>query len=433
MEPRKNPPHFSSAATNSKVILGKYRLGRLLGRGSFAKVYYARSLSDAATEVAVKVIGKATIDAAMEPQIVREVGAMRRLTNHPNILKIYEVMATKTKIYLVMELAKGGELSAKLSHRGGPLREPTARHYFQQLVSALHFCHQHGVTHRDVKPQNLLLDESGTLKISDFGLSALPEQTHDGVLQTACGTPAYTAPEVVRRGGYDGAKADAWSCGVILFVFLAGFLPFDDSNLATMYQKIFRREFYFPQWISKQAKFIIRSLLDPNPSSRMSIETLMSSSWFKKSLPLDSYGLNSSAHFTIQPTKESKFVKATTMNAFDIISMSSGLDLSGLFEPTSSNKREKIFTSKASVETIEERVAEVGGRLGYRVETEKGKTLLLSKGITVLFAEISSVAPELVMVVVKVVGGGADFEELHWDDLRVGLQDLALSWQSDLC
>ncbi|KAA8548721.1 hypothetical protein F0562_000405 [Nyssa sinensis] len=367
MEQRRAPPPSTTATTttNGGVILGKYRLGRLLGRGSFAKVYHARSLSDN-TAVAVKVIDKAkTVDAAMEPRIIREVDAMRRLNNHPNILKIHEVMATKTKIYLIMELAQGGELFTKLA-RHGRFTEQAARRYFQQLVSALHFCHQNGVTHRDIKPQNLLLDQAGNLKISDFGLSALPEQLQNGLLHTACGTPAYTAPEVFRRQGYDGGKADAWSCGVILFVFLAGTLPFDDSNIPSMYQKIRRREFQFPSWISKPAKYIISQLLDPNPNTRMSIEALMGRPWFKKSLDMESqlHSLDSDS----VSAKDCKY--RPIMNAFDIISMSSGLDLSGLFEAPV-KKKEKRFTSKASVEVIEDRLVEVGGKLGF--VAEKGK------------------------------------------------------------
>ncbi|XWS53893.1 hypothetical protein CRYUN_Cryun10bG0039200 [Craigia yunnanensis] len=274
-------PKLTRTKTSTSILLGKYQLGRLLGRGSFAKVHEATSLEDNNSVVAIKIIDKTkTVDAAM---VIREVSAMRRLQNHPNILKIHEVMATKTKICLVMELASGGELFAKVLRRGR-LAEPAARRYFSQLVSALHFCHQNGVAHRDVKPQNLLLDQYGNLKVSDFGLSALPEQLNNGLLHTACGTPAYTAPEVVRRKGYDGSKADAWSCGVILFVLLAGYLPFDDSNLVALYKKIHRREFQFPSWISKQGKAIIWQLLDPNPDTRMSIAKLMETLWFKRTL-----------------------------------------------------------------------------------------------------------------------------------------------------
>ncbi|KAM7515666.1 hypothetical protein LguiA_005249 [Lonicera macranthoides] len=138
-----------------------------------------------------------------------------------------------------------------------------------------HLLHAH-IVHRDLKRQNLLLDESNNLKFSDFGLSALPEQLNNGLLHTACETPAYTAPEVVRRKGYDGTRADAWSYGVILFVFLAGSLSLNDSNLPNMYRKIYHREFNMPDWISKLTQNLIYRLLNLNPVTRMSIEEMMS-------------------------------------------------------------------------------------------------------------------------------------------------------------
>nr|GEX08148.1 CBL-interacting serine/threonine-protein kinase 5-like [Tanacetum cinerariifolium] len=139
-------------------------------------------------------------------QIIREIGIMH-LVRHPNVVQLKEVMATKTKIFLVIEYVKGGELFAKIAK--GRLKEDVARKYFQQLISAVDYCHSRGVSHRDLKPENLLLDENEDLKVSDFGLSALPEQLrNDGMLHTQCGTPAYVAPEVLRKKGYDGAKAD---------------------------------------------------------------------------------------------------------------------------------------------------------------------------------------------------------------------------------
>ena len=135
----------------------------------------------------------------MMDQIQREIAVMR-LVRHPNVVEIKEVMATKTKIFVVMEYVKGGELFATVAK--GRLREDLARKYFQQLIGAVEFCHSRGVCHRDLKPENLLLDENGDLKVSDFGLSALPEQLrHDGLLHTLCGTPAYVAPEVLRKKG----------------------------------------------------------------------------------------------------------------------------------------------------------------------------------------------------------------------------------------
>ncbi|XP_030477281.2 CBL-interacting serine/threonine-protein kinase 4-like [Syzygium oleosum] len=411
------------------ALLGKYQMGQLLGRGSFAKVYRASSLADG-SPVAIKIIDKTKpVTSAMEPQILREVAAMRRLQCHPNILKIHEVMATRTKIYLVIELAGGGELFSKIVRRGR-LTEPAARRYFQQLVSALRFCHQSGVVHRDIKPQNLLLDAAGALKVSDFGLSALPEQLRDGLLHTACGTPAYTAPEVVCRRGYDGSKADAWSCGVILFVLLAGFMPFDDHNLVAMYKKIHTRDYSFPDWISKPARYIIYQLLDPNPNSRMSLETLMNASWFKKSS--NPKPRSHQAPIAEPDMQVSKHHAVGTMNAFDIISLSSGLDLSGLFEATGGTKG-KRFTSRASVEAIAEKVQDVGSKLGFSVETRKGGSIGLGKGVgSVLAVEVSEIAESLLMVEVRAVGyGGASLEEVQWGDWKSGLEEIVQSWQHE--
>ncbi|XP_020272766.1 CBL-interacting protein kinase 23-like [Asparagus officinalis] len=118
-----------------------------------------------------------------------------KLIRHPYITRMHEVMASKTKIYIVLELVTGGELFDKIASQGR-LKEDDARKYFQQLINAVDFCHSRGVFHRDLKPENLLLDSSGVLKISDFGLSALPQQIReDGLLHTTCGTPNYVAPE----------------------------------------------------------------------------------------------------------------------------------------------------------------------------------------------------------------------------------------------
>ncbi|KAE8718908.1 CBL-interacting serine/threonine-protein kinase 5 [Hibiscus syriacus] len=204
------------------VLFGKYEMGRLLGKGTFAKVYYGKQLTTGES-VAIKVVSKDLVKKkGMMEQIQREISVMR-LVRHPNIVELKEVMATKTKIFFVMEYVRGGELFAKVYR--GKLKEGAARKYFQQLMSAVDFCHSRGVSHRDLKPENLLLDENEDLKISDFGLSTLPEQLlKDGLLHTQCGTPAYVAPEVLRKKGYDGSKADIWSCGVVLYVLLAGFL-----------------------------------------------------------------------------------------------------------------------------------------------------------------------------------------------------------------
>jgi serine/threonine protein kinase len=148
--------------------------------------------------------------------------------------------------------------------RHGRLNEADARRYFQQLIDGVDFCHSKGVYHRDLKPENLLLDSQGNLKISDFGLSAWPAQG-GALLRTTCGTPNYVAPEVLSHKGYDGALADTWSCGVILYVLLAGYLPFDEVDLTTLYGTIESAEYSFPAWFPNGAKSLIHRILDPNP------------------------------------------------------------------------------------------------------------------------------------------------------------------------
>ncbi|MCI09741.1 CBL-interacting serine/threonine-protein kinase 7-like, partial [Trifolium medium] len=256
-------------------------------------------------------------------------------------------------------------------------------------------------------------------------------------LHTACGTPAYTAPEILRRsGGYDGSKADAWSCGLILYVLLAGYLPFSDLNIPAMCKKISRRDYQFPDWISKRARFVIYRLLDPNPESRMSLEGLFTNEWFKKSLKPESEPKKNVFGFDY-----GNEVKISGLNAFHIISMSSGLDLSGLFETTSSqggnnsnsvNKREKRFTSSAKMEVMEEKVKEVGGVFGFKVEIGKNNAIGLVKGKVGLVIEVFEIVPsQLLLVDVKVVEGGLEFEDNHWEDWKVALQDLAISWHNE--
>uniref|UniRef100_M1BB63 CBL-interacting protein kinase 07 n=1 Tax=Solanum tuberosum TaxID=4113 RepID=M1BB63_SOLTU len=212
---------MKSAKTEKKgtILMHKYEIGKLLGQGTFAKVYHARNLKTGQT-VAVKVIDKEKVlKVGLIDQIKREISVMR-LIRHSNVVELYEVMASKAKIYFAMEYVRGGELFNKVAK--GRLRESAARKYFQQLIASVDFCHSRGVYHRDLKPENIPLDETGNLKVSDFGLSALFDtKRQNGLLHTTCGTPAYVAPEVINKRGYDGEKADIWSCGVILFVLLS--------------------------------------------------------------------------------------------------------------------------------------------------------------------------------------------------------------------
>ncbi|KAK6147868.1 hypothetical protein DH2020_018780 [Rehmannia glutinosa] len=412
--PQENHTTINGAARS--IIFGKYETGRLLGKGTFAKVYHARNLITSES-VAIKVICKDLVkkEGLME-QIQREISVMR-LVRHPNVVEIKEVMATKQKIFFVMEYVKGGELFAKVAR--GKLKEEIARKYFQQLISAVDFCHSRGVFHRDLKPENLLLDEDGNLKVSDFGLSALPEQLrNDGLLHTQCGTPAYVAPEVLRQKGYDGAKADIWSCGVILYVLLAGFLPFQDENMMKMYTKIFKAEYEFPPWFSHDAKRLISRLLVADPEKRIKIPAIM------RAPEIDLVRSKSAPPF---------------YNAFEFISsMSSGFDLSNLFE--NCRKSSSLFTSKCSASMIMNKLESLAKKLNFRIVLSKDYKVRMQgasegrKGKLSVTAEVFEVAPEVAVVEFsKSAGDTLEYKKFCEEDIRPALKDIVWSWQGESC
>jgi hypothetical protein len=146
------------------------------------------------------------------------------------------------------------------------------------------YCHRQGVCHRDLKPENLLLDENGNLKISDFGLSALYTGSGDDdrttLLHTTCGTPNYVAPEVLNDKGYDGRAADVWSCGVILYVLLAGFLPFDEPHMSALFRKIQKAEFTYPSWFTPPVRDLLDKILVADPARRITVEGIQTHPWF---------------------------------------------------------------------------------------------------------------------------------------------------------
>ncbi|CAL4914288.1 unnamed protein product [Urochloa decumbens] len=399
------------------ILMQKYEMGKLLGKGSFAKVYHARCVKTSHS-VAIKVIDKDQIlKCGLMDQISREISVMK-LVKHPNIVQLYEVMATKTKIYFVLEYVKGGELFNKV--RRGRLKEDVARKYFQQLISAVDFCHSRGVYHRDLKPENLLLDGSRDLKISDFGLSALPDcKRQDGLLHTSCGTPAYVAPEVISRKGYDGAKADIWACGVILYVLLAGYLPFQDKNLIDMYKKIFKAELKWPSWFSSDARKLLRRLLHPNPSARISIAEIMEHPWFRSGLDgrLFDYTMD------------------TTDNVMPV-DMNSALDY--LNTNTVEDKKEAKFTSTNTALTIVTKLEEIATSLRLKV-TKKGGGLLKMvgskpgrKGVMSINAEIFHVTPNFHLVEIKKTNGDTvEYQKVMKQCIRPALKDIVWAWQGE--
>ncbi|CAN8252510.1 unnamed protein product [Cochlearia groenlandica] len=260
-----------------KRWVGKYEVGRLIGECTFGTVRFARD-SETGEPVSLSILDKEKVlKHKMAEQIRKEISTLK-LINHPNVVQLHEVLVSKAKIYIVLEFITGGKIFEKNVKNEG-LREDEARRYFQQLIDAVDYCHNRGLYHRNLKPENLLLDAEGNLKVSGFGLSALSQQVRgDGLHET----PNCAAPEVLNDQGYDGESADVWSCGVILFVLLSGYLPFEDSNLTTLFRKISAAEFHCPSWISPAAKNLIVRILDPNPMTRLTITEILEDAWFKK-------------------------------------------------------------------------------------------------------------------------------------------------------
>jgi serine/threonine protein kinase len=221
--------------------------------------------------------------------------------DHRNILRMKDVDwdATYVKkngkevkiILVVLELATGGELFEFLSF-SGCFEESVARTYFQQLIAGLEYCHEKGVVHRDLKPENLLLNDEFVLKLADFGFSnivAAASSQSGKLMYTECGTPGYMAPEMFKSKGYDGMAADIWACGVILFIMLAGFPPFQkpadsdwwfnklNNNKHALFWQAHSRSAYF----SDQTKDFINKILNPDPTKRISIADMKKHPWFK--------------------------------------------------------------------------------------------------------------------------------------------------------
>ncbi|KAD4385154.1 hypothetical protein E3N88_25322 [Mikania micrantha] len=269
----------------------------------------------------------------------------------------------------------------------GKLSESDGRKLFQQLIDGVAYCHDKGVYHRDLKLENVLVDAEGSIKISDFGLSALPQHFRDdGLLHTTCGSPNYVAPEILSNRGYDGATSDTWSCGVILYVILTGYLPFDDRNLAVLYQKIFKGDVQMPKWLSSGAKNLIKRILDPNPKTRITMADIKVDEWFKQDyvpaivdeeeedVAIDDEVL--SLHEA--PTDSEKDPESPAhINAFELIGMSSSLDLSGFFEKEDVSERKVRFTSTYSPRTLLEKIEDTVSQMGFGVQKRNGKLKVL--------------------------------------------------------
>ncbi|XP_051919847.1 serine/threonine-protein kinase BRSK2-like isoform X8 [Hippocampus zosterae] len=255
--------------------VGPYRLEKTLGKGQTGLVKLGVHCVTC-QKVAIKIVNREKLSESVLMKVEREI-AILKLIEHPHVLKLHDVYENKKYLYLVLEHVSGGELFDYLVKKGR-LTPKEARKFFRQIISALDFCHSHSICHRDLKPENLLLDEKNNIRIADFGMASL--QVGESLLETSCGSPHYACPEVIRGEKYDGRKADAWSCGVILFALLVGALPFDDDNLRNLLEKVKLGVFHMPHFIPPECQNLLQGMIEVDASKRLTLEQIQKHSWY---------------------------------------------------------------------------------------------------------------------------------------------------------
>ncbi|KAL2094741.1 hypothetical protein ACEWY4_009460 [Coilia grayii] len=270
----RNRKSMSTPLDHELPHVGHYRLIKTIGKGNFAKVKLARH-EPTGKEVAVKIIDKTQLNSSSLQKLFREVRIMKQL-NHPNIVKLFEVIETERTLYLIMEYASGGEVFDYLVAHGR-MKEKEARAKFRQIVSAVQYCHQKCIVHRDLKAENLLLDADMNIKIADFGFSN--KFTLGSKLDTFCGSPPYAAPELFQGKKYDGPEVDVWSLGVILYTLVSGSLPFDGQNLKELRERVLRGKYRIPFYMSTDCENLLKKFLILNPTKRGSLEQIMKDRW----------------------------------------------------------------------------------------------------------------------------------------------------------
>ncbi|KAK4100718.1 hypothetical protein N658DRAFT_93724 [Parathielavia hyrcaniae] len=318
--PRGGRSRHDHSRRDKQTKFGEYILGNTIGEGEFGKVKLGWK-QEGGVQVAIKLIKKDQLggNPSRMAKIMREVAILKQLT-HPNIVKLHKMEESERHYGIVLEYASGGELfDYILNHRY--LKDNAARRLFAQLVSGVGYLHKKGIVHRDLKLENLLLDRHKNIIITDFGFAntfdpadelseeeelnlgdreflkrvgldrVKPNGSRKGdLMQTSCGSPCYAAPElVVSDSLYTGRKVDVWSCGVILYAMLAGYLPFDDDpanpegdNINLLYKYIVNTPLTFPEYVTPHARDLLRRILVPNPRKRADLFEVARHSWLSE-------------------------------------------------------------------------------------------------------------------------------------------------------
>ncbi|RAL05264.1 putative serine/threonine protein kinase (Kin4) [Aspergillus ibericus CBS 121593] len=425
---RSRHDYSDQAAKRKETTFGQYILGQTLGEGEFGKVKLGWK-RDGTIQVAIKLIRRESLGSnpSRLPKIYREISILRDLA-HPNIVRLHEMVETDRHIGIIMEYASGGELFDHILNNRY-LKDNAARRLFAQLISGVGYLHKKGIVHRDLKLENLLLDRNRNIIITDFGFANTFDPVDElgeeieynltnkefvkrmrldrpnakglrrgDLMQTSCGSPCYAAPElVVSDSLYTGRKVDVWSCGVILYAMLAGYLPFDDDpanpdgdNINLLYKYIVTTPLTFPEYVTPHARDLLRRILVPDPRKRADLFEVARHSWLSEYSHIVS-------HITSSTTKVADIANTTVSQGMDSPTNSAG----AVADRAEAHKEAPSLARSASVreppKTYQNPVSSVGGLIHHAGDisqeqaAERSKTPRDTKRRTV---QVEYVAPQ---------------------------------------